>query len=318
MDRKAFYETAKALAVIDVPVAHPEDRVEETIERILGRRYASASHIVVLEGGKLVGIATAEDLFGSNPEDRIGDIMDKDPPRVNPDTDQEVVAWQAVQKGEYAMPVVDHYGYFLGLIPPFTLLKVLLQEHEEDLSRMAGILGPDNMAVFYGSAGVGKRVVFRLPWLLVGLVGGFLAAGAVGMFEKELEKQVALAFFIPTVVYLADAVGTQTEALMVRALALGLPVDIKKETKTGAAIGLALFFFSLIAVSVFWKDLKIALVVSLAILLASTVAGFIASLLPLFFKRLGSDPAHGSGPLATVVQDIISVMIYFLVASIFL
>ncbi|MEJ5338633.1 MAG: magnesium transporter [Aquificaceae bacterium] len=318
MDRGAFYETAKALAVVDVPIAHPENTVEETIERILGKKYVSASHIVVLEGGKLVGIVTAEDLFSAGPEDRIGGIMDSDPPRVSPDTDQEVVAWQAVQKGEYAMPVVDHYGYFLGLIPPFTLLRVLLQEHEEDLSKMAGILGPDNMAVSYGSADLGRRVLYRLPWLLAGLVGGFLAAGVVGMFEKELERHVALAFFIPTVVYLADAVGTQTEALIVRALALRIPVDIGRETKTSSAIGLALFFFSFFAVSIFWKDMKIALVVSLAILLASTAAGFVASLLPMFLKRLGSDPAHGSGPLATVLQDIISVFVYFLVASLLL
>ncbi|RME11330.1 MAG: CBS domain-containing protein, partial [Aquificota bacterium] len=98
MDRGAFYETAKALAVVDVPIAHPENTVEETIERILGKKYVSASHIVVLEGGKLVGIVTAEDLFSAGPEDRIGGIMDSDPPRVSPDTDQEVVAWQAVQK----------------------------------------------------------------------------------------------------------------------------------------------------------------------------------------------------------------------------
>lgn len=318
MDKESFYETAKALAVVDVPIAHPENSVVETIERILGRRYASASHIVVLEGGKLVGIVTAEDLFSAKPEDKIGSIMDTDPPRVSPDTDQEVVAWQAVQKGEYAMPVVDHYGYFLGLIPPFTLLRVLLKEHEEDISKMAGILGPDNMAVSYGSATLGKRVFYRLPWLLVGLAGGLLAAGVVGMFEKELERHVALAFFIPTVVYLADAIGTQTEALVVRALALKIPIDISEETKTSGAIGLALFLFSLFGISILWKDMKIAFVVSFAILLASTVAGFVASLLPMFLKRLGSDPAHGSGPLATVLQDIISVLVYFLVASLFL
>ncbi len=318
MEKESFYETAKSLAVVDVPVAHPENTVKETIERILGRRYTSASHIVVLEEGKLVGIVTAEDLFSANPENRIGHIMDNNPPRVGPETDQEVVAWQAVQRGEYAMPVVDHYGYFLGLIPPYTLLKVLLQEHEEDLSRMAGILGPDSTAVSYSGAPMKKRVVYRLPWLLVGLAGGFFAAGVVGMFEKELEKHVALAFFIPTVVYLADAVGTQTEALVVRAFALGLPADIRKETKTSTAIGFVLFLFSLITILLFWKNFKIAFVVSLAILLASSVAGFIASLLPLFFKRIGLDPAHGSGPLATVIQDIISVFIYFLVASLFL
>ncbi|MDW8095882.1 MAG: magnesium transporter [Aquificaceae bacterium] len=313
------YETAKSLATVDVPIAHPEDTVEETIERVLGRKYTSASHIVVLEGNnKLVGIVTAENLFSAKGEDKIKNVMDEDPPKVSPDTDREVAVGLALQKGEYAVAVVDHYGYFLGLIPPTTLLKVMLEEHQEDISIMAGILEPDDKATFYSKASITTRVLYRLPWLVLGLGGGLLAAGVVTAFERALEKNVAIAFFIPTVVYLADAVGTQTEAIVVRALAMGESIGIKRETKTAFAIGLSLFFFSLFFIAFFWKDFSIALVVSLAILLASSVAGFVASFLPKLLDKIKMDPAYGSGPLATVIQDVISVAIYLMVCSILL
>ncbi|RMH79647.1 MAG: magnesium transporter [Acidobacteria bacterium] len=306
------YETAKANAVVDVPIAHPEDRVEEIIEKILGKRYASASHIVVLQGGKLVGIITAEDLFSAKPERKAYEIMDKDPPKVTPETDQEVAAWQALEKDEYAIAVVDHYGYFLGLIPPKTLLKILLKEHQEDLSIMAGILSYDKPHIYIQS-NVGKRVLLRLPWLVLGLMGGLMAAGVVNVFESELQKQVKLAFFIPTIVYLADAIGTQTEAIVVRSLALKMDMDIAMEVKTASAIGLSLMLFTLVAIFLLWGDSRLALVVSLAIFVASSVAGLIASLLPILLEKLRLDPAHGSGPLATVIQDIVSIVIYFLV-----
>ncbi|MCS7308381.1 MAG: magnesium transporter [Aquificaceae bacterium] len=317
--RLKAYETAIALATVNIPIAHPEDTVEETIDRILGRKYASASHIVVLgANNKFMGIVTAEDLFSASPEDRIADIMDSDPPRVGPETDREEAVALALERGEYAVAVVDHYGYFLGLIPPVNLLRTMLEEHQEDLSIMAGLLEPENRITFYSRAPLIKRVFYRLPWLVLGLGGGMVAAGVVTAFEKELERNVAIAFFIPTVVYLADAVGTQTEAIVVRSLAIGEMVRVYKETLTASAIGLSLFLFSLFVIALFWKDMSIALVVSLAILLASSVAGLIASALPKFLDRMGTDPAYGSGPLATVIQDVISVALYLLVCSLLL
>lgn len=129
-----------------------------------------------------------------------------------------------------------------------------------------------------------------------------------------------LAFFIPMVVYLADAVGTQTEAIVVRAVSLNIKDKnlYIKETLTTIMIGLVLLIFSFVMIVFVWQDLKIACVVSLAIFFASSVAGFIASILPLVLDRFGIDPAYGSGPIATVIQDTVSVFIYFIVSIIFL
>ncbi|MCX7738626.1 MAG: magnesium transporter [Hydrogenothermaceae bacterium] len=248
-----------------------------------------------------MGIITVEYLFSSEPEKKAKDIMDTNPPTVSPHTDQEVAAWQAVQREEYALAVVDHDGYFLGIIPPKTLLQILLQEHEEDLSIISGLVESKERIIKSNSTPLKDRILQRLPWLLIGLIGSFLSAGIVDIFEEEIKKHVMLAFFIPTVVYLADAIGTQTEAIVVGFVSLDLKVsDIPlKETLTTASIGFILFIVSLVVISTFWKDENVAFVISLAILLASTIAGFIVSVFPIILDKLHIDPAYGGGPIAT-------------------
>ena len=89
---------------------------------------------------------------------------------------------------------------------------------------------------------ISRRFWHRVPWLLLGLAGAILAADIVGFFERELQANVMIAFFIPGIVYLADAVGTQTEALIIRGLSVGVPIGsvLRREILTGLVIGLAL------------------------------------------------------------------------------
>ena len=89
---------------------------------------------------------------------------------------------------------------------------------------------------------MGRRLWHRVPWLLLGLAGAFLAADVVGLFEAQLRERVVLAFFVPGVVYLADAVGTQTAALVIRGLSLGVPIGrvVGRELLTGLLVGLIL------------------------------------------------------------------------------
>jgi magnesium transporter len=126
-----------------------------------------------------------------------------------------------VRHGESALAVVDQQGRFIGLITPHRLLAVLLAEHEEDLSRLGGFLKTTSVARDTTEEPVRRRLWHRLPWLLLGLFGALVAADVVGRFEELLRVQVMLAFFMPGIVYLADAVGTQTETVIVRGLSLG-------------------------------------------------------------------------------------------------
>lgn len=300
-----------------VPVASSGKTAGELRQTMAGVHFESATHIAVCEQGKLVGVLRVEELFSALGDERIGDIMDGDPPVVAPGMDQEKAAWKAVQHGESALAVTDDAGRFIGFIPPDVLLAILLHEHEEDMARLGGFLHDSSMARAASEEPVVKRFWHRVPWLLVGLLGALLAADIVGAYEQQLQANVMLAFFIPGIVYLADAVGTQTEALVIRGLSVGVSIGgvVRREVYTGLLVGvsLAAVFFPIGLWR--WGDASMVTAVALAILAACATASAVALTLPWLLNRLGLDPAFGSGPLGTVIQDLLSVVIYLVIAT---
>ena len=303
MERREPLETAAEHLTRRVPVAAPWASAEETRRALTGRRFESAA-VAVCEDQRLVGLVRTEDLLAAAGDTPLRELMDPDPPVVAPGADQEVVAWKAVQREQSTIAVVDREGRFLGLVPPRRLLFVLLWEHEEDMARMGGLLRGALTAWRAAREPLAWRLWHRLPWLVLGLAGALLFADLVGAFEAQLQASVILAFFLPGIVYLADAVGTQTETLVVRGLSVG--VDIRQTvgrellTGMGMGLGLALVLFPLVLLR--WGAGDVALAVALSVLAASTVATLVAMLLPWGLHRLGRDPAFGSGPLATVIQ----------------
>jgi len=310
------FETAAYHASNAVPIAAPQHTVGEVLRTLSGRRYDSASHVVVCEGDRFAGIATIEALLAAPPTSTMESIMDREAPVVRPGVDQEIAAWQALRRGESALSVADEQGRFVGLVPPHRLLGVLLAEHEEDLSRLGGFMRSTSAARRASQEPVERRFVHRLPWLMVGLAGALLAADLVGWFEHALRAHVLLAFFIPGIVYLADAVGTQTEIVIVRGLSVGVPMSrmVRRELLTGLAIGIVLAFLAAPFVWWRWEAADLAITVGLAVFAACSTATLAATALPWLLVRSGADPAFGSGPLATVIQDLLSILIYFAIA----
>jgi magnesium transporter len=137
-------------------------------------------------------------------------------------------------------------------------------------------------------------------------------------FESLLAANIAIAFFVPAIVYIADAVGTQAEAVAVRGISLteGLsrPV-LSGEFGTGVLIGGAFALLSFPAIWIAFGNIGLAATVALTLIAAASVATSIGVVLPWIFARLGYDPAYGSGPVATVIQDVVSLVIYFCVAT---
>jgi magnesium transporter len=311
------FESAGQHLATRVPVTSPTDTVEATWSRLRGSRFESAEAVAVVEGTKLVGLLNIEDLLAASPDAAVGTVMDPHPPVVAPGVDQEVAAWKAVERRESTLAVVDEKDRFLGFVPPERMLAMLLAEHEEDMARLGGFVHDAAAARRASQESIRRRFVHRLPWLLVGLAGAFAAAWMVGAFERVLEANVALAFFVPGIVYMADAVGTQTETLVIRGLSVGIPIGsvLRRELLTGLLVGstLAALFFPVSLLV--WSERGVALAASLALLAASATATLVAMALPLVLLRLGKDPAFGSGPLATVIQDLISILIYFAAAE---
>ena len=300
-----------------VPVARRDQRAGEVAAGLAGTVFDSVADVAVLDGDVLVGVVPIERLLAADRAAPIADIMDADPPVVSPGADQELAAWRMVDHGESSVAVVDSDGRFAGLIPPNRMLGVLLAEHDEDLARLGGYLAGTSQARRAAEEPVAQRLWHRLPWLLVGLAGAMASAAIVGAFERQLQETVLLAFFIPAVVYMADAVGTQTEALLIRGLSVGVALRqvVRRELQTGLVIGLviaaAFVPFALVA----WGDGDVALAVGLALFASCSIATVVAMLLPWMFQRLGRDPAFGSGPLATVVQDLLSIAVYLAIAT---
>lgn len=311
------FETAAEHATTQVPLTGPASSVGDLRRSLSTQRYDSATHVVVCEGGKFLGILRIEDLLAAPDEATAGDLMDRDAPVVAPGTDQEVAAWRAAQRGESALAVVDGEGRFVGIIPPHRLLAVLLWEHEEDLSRLGGFLKSTSAARRTSEEPVPRRFWHRVPWLLVGLGGALLAADIVGRFESTLRTRVILAFFVPSIVYLADAVGTQTETVVVRGLSVGVRLRqmVLRELSTGLAIGLVLGLLAVPLVFWRWGEGDVALALGLSLFAACSTATVAAMVLPWMLDSLGLDPAFGSGPLATVIQDLLSILIYFAIVT---
>lgn len=300
-----------------VPVGRPADTVASTLGRLAGHIFDAAEAVYVLdEEDRLLGLARLPDLLQSPGDRTLGEIMVRVPAAVGPGEDQERVAGVAVRHGLSAVPVTSDSGRLLGVVPAPALMAVLRQEHIEDLHRLTGIRHERMQALEAMKEPPVRRARHRLPWLLVGLVGSMLAAFVVSRFARMLEARIAIAFFVPGIVYLADAIGTQTEAIVVRGLSLSdvrLRHLLSGELRTGLLIGLALGVLIFLAIQITFGDARLAGAVALAILVAGGVAATIGLLLPWTLARAGKDPAFGSGPVATVIQDVLSLLIYFLV-----
>lgn len=309
-------ETAGSLMLTRLACAAPEDKVADVLAGLSHSDIDFADSIfVVAEDGRLLGVVRLPQLLRAPSTAVIAPMIQRETPAVTVDADQERVASLAIRHGLAAVPVVDGAGRLLGVVAPETLIEVLRHEHVEDLHRLAGIRKENVRARHAIEAPPLRRARDRLPWLLLGLVGSMLATFVMSGFEHTLGEKISIAFFVPGIVYLADAIGTQTEAIAVRGLSLShAPIRslLGGELRTGILLGSVLALLTFPLVWIYFRDPRLAAAVSLSLMAAGAVATTMGLLLPWLLHRLGLDPAFGSGPIATIVQDVLSLAIYFL------
>ncbi|MGP4062058.1 magnesium transporter [Halobacillus litoralis] len=274
---------------------------------------------VINEDKRLVGVISLRDLIISEEEWMISDVMNERVVSVSVGEDQEEVARMVRDYDFLALPVVDFQDHLLGIITVDDIMDVMEEEASDDYSKLAAISdvdSPDDNA--FASA---KK---RLPWLIILLFLGSLTASLIGRFEETLDKVAILAVFIPLIAGMGGNTGTQALAVAVRGIATG---EIEKQGKwkmmgreagTGLITGLSCGILITIIVYIWQGNLFLGLLVGLSILLTLIVATLAGSLVPLLMHRLNIDPAVASGPFITTVNDLISILIYFGMATVFM
>jgi magnesium transporter len=311
--------------IVDVPVAGPDDTIARVEELLLKktRRFDSINYIYVLNGRqRLIGVISIKELFRTAKDARLGDIMHRPVISVRPEVDRERAALVALKHSLKSVPVTDASERLLGVIPSDVILRILHNRHIEEVLRAAGVHGFKDPAMALIKASASDYYRRRLPWLLLGLVGGFFAALIVSFFTTALEAELLLAAFIPAVVYIADAVGAQTQTIFIRSLAVEHQLKIRKYAWRELSVGLmlAVTLGGLMALlAVFWhQSVLLGAILAVSIFCTVLIAMAVAILLPLGLARWKYDPAIASGPFATLIRDLLSLVIYFSIASILL
>jgi magnesium transporter len=311
-------ETAATYMVTRIPRAHPDTPVADVLMDLRGHRFDCADTVFVTDHeGRLEGIVRINDLLADGHRD-IGEIMEEEHEAVGTAADQEEIAVLAMQLNMIVVPVVDGGGKLIGAVPPEALFRILRDEHMEDLQRFAGIVAHDEGPGVALDAPLFDRFRRRLPWLVIGLAASSVITFVMAGFEEALQKNVAAAFFVPALVYIAGAIGTQAVSVAVRGLStedVSISRLLRDELIIGVAIGSALGLISAGAVHLFFGDSALAMAVGLAVLGGGALSAVVGFGLPWAFERVGSDPALGSGPICTIIQDAASLTIYFVLVS---
>lgn len=318
-------KTAGRRMILEVPLAKTEETIREVEEMLLKKikKFETINYIYVVDDEKrLKGVISIKEIFRSHKTAKVSKFMIKDLVSVRSNTDQERAAILAVRHSLKAVPVVDKENHLLGIIPSDTILDILHSEHTEDFLRFGGIYRLNEPATAVIKASVTTLIKARLPWLLLGLLGGIFAARITEFFEGILKSQLILAMFIPLIVYMSDAAATQTETLFIRSFAVDHSLAVKKyvfrEIKIALIIALICGLLLFIVSFIWWHLPLLGITLGISMFLAIISAIFVAMFIPWLLIKLKKDPAMGSGPFATIITDILSLIVYFSIASLFL
>jgi len=298
-----------------------ESTVGETIEKM--RDYIEYSETinyvyVVNQLSQLVGVISYRDLILASNDERIADVMDRKVISVSSETDQEDVAKMFERYDLVSLPVVEG-DVLVGLITVDDALDVLREEANEDIEKLSAS---------------GKSIDFdtkpwvaatrRLPWLILLLFIGLVSGSIISQFEETLSKVVALAFFMPMIAGMTGNTGTQSLAVVVRGL-ITREVDkrvvtrlIIRELRVGLIIGVTCGILIAIIAYVWQGDPILGLVVGSSLIITLIFGTLAGTIIPLILHRLNIDPAIASGPLITTLNDILSLLVYFGIATAFI
>jgi magnesium transporter len=218
-----------------------------------------------------------------------------------------------------SVPVVNVQGQLVGRITIDDVVDVITEQAEEDRHLMTGI--SENIEE---DDSIWRNTRARLPWLLIGIAGGLMNAKFMGLFEVQLARVTAIAFFTPLIQATGGNVGIQSSSLIVQSLANpdfvdeGLWKRLVKVFFVAILNGLFLSVLVFGANILLFDEYTLSLVVSIALFSVVVFASFIGTLTPLVLNRLGFNPALAAGPFITTVNDLLGLTLYFLTVRLLL
>src|SRR5690606_33893802 len=267
---------------------------------------------VVDNYNRLLGRVPIQELIVSDPRTLVSDIYEDEVVRVETSMEVREVTEIMRRYDLESVPVVNVQGQLVGRITIDDVVDVITELAEEERQMMAGIsedVEEDDS--------VWRNTRARLPWLLIGIVGGLLSARIMGLFEDELVRITAIAFFVPLIQATGGNVGIQSSSIVVQTLSNPGFVDegiLKRLLKVFLVALLNAIFLSLVVYFfniVFDGEPRLSRVVSIALFSVVIFASLIGTITPLILNRLGFNPALASGPFITTMNDLLGLGIYF-------
>ena len=315
-------KTAGSIMTTEFVAVLKNETVQEALRRlkIIAPKAETIYYLYVLtDDNHLAGVLSLRDLIIAEEDTLIEQVMDENVVSVSVGEDQEEVAQKMRDYDFLAMPVIDFQNHLLGIITVDDILDVMDEEASDDYSKLAAM--SDVQQIDDSPLNAAKK---RLPWLIILLFLGMFTASLIGQFEATLEQVSTLAIFIPLIAGMAGNTGTQSLAVAVRGLATGdfggqgkLKLMLR-EASTGLITGTTCGVLITLIIY-FWKgELFLGMLVGVSIMATLTVATLSGSVIPIIMHRLKIDPAVASGPFITTLNDIISILIYFGIATSFM
>ena len=267
---------------------------------------------VVDDSNRLLGVLSLKRLLFSNIKTKIADLyQSKNIISVKTSDSAEEVASVMEKYDLVSVPVVDYQNKLVGRITLDDIVDFIKEEADKDFQLATGISEP-----IESDASIWRVARARLPWLIIGLLGGTLGAKVISGFEGSITQIPALAFFIPLITAMGGNVGVQSSAIVVQSLARGNKDfgNILQKLVREAVVGLfnGLLLASLIfVIAYFFGNAQLGLVVSISLFTVIIFAAIIGTLIPLVLNHYKIDPALATGPFITTLNDVTGLFIYF-------
>lgn len=299
--------------------------------KILGEaasEYEVIDPLFVCDGDTLLGVLSLQDLIIARSPSSVNDIMDDNYIFASVDDDTIDVAKKITNYDIYALPILDN-GKIVGIVTMDDAIDIASDSITDDYSKMATVTAEE-----IEESSMFKTIIKRIPWLLLLLVVSLLVSNITSSFEEVISKITILWFFNTMILDMAGNIGTQCLAVSVRKLGRNELSTFKwtvshvvKEMLTNALISIAIGALSFLITLSFIFILKYnnsvnpyyaSFVIALSLVITLNIAGFLGVIIPIILEKIHIDPAFASGPVISTLNDIVAILVYFGLATIFM